>query len=249
MTTAFEKVKSYLRNQKIYSTLRKNPILLKMNQHYRRQAEAQKRESVHTYGLESLKLAKEAFHEIKREFWLDWGTLLGAVREKGFIGHDADIDVGTFFIGNEDAKKIEHAMKKRGFTKTREFWLDEKVVEETYVYKGVNLDVFYYYPGKEKDQIHCFACEEGEHRLYEDLSDYTVVTRLTVERITSTLTGTKEIDFKGEKFSIPENEDQYLQGYYGPTYMVKNEKWDWSSKKERDILPYQDNTRAILYKK
>ncbi len=248
MSTTFEKVKSYFRNKKVYKALRSNPFLAKINQHYRDQAEAQKRESVHTYGLEALIKARESFQEIHREFWLDWGTLLGAVREKGFIGHDADVDLGTFFTGNDDALKLEQAMEKRGFQKLREFWMDGNMIEETYLYKGVNLDVFYYYPGGVKEQMYCFAAEEGEHRIYQPFDDHTVVTRLTVVRIPSVFTGTKMIDFKGEPFPIPENEDQYLQGYYGPTYMIKDQNWDWTTS-ERDVLPFKDNTRAVLYKK
>ncbi|SDM70351.1 LicD family protein [Bacillus sp. OK048] len=248
MSTTFEKMKSYFRNRKIYKTLRSNPLLLKINQHYRSNREAEKREAVHTYGLESLKSVKEAFQEIKHEFWLDYGTLLGAVREKDFIGHDADIDVGTFFTGNENAKKLEMAMKKRGFEKSREFWMDEKIVEETYLYKGVNLDVFYYYAGDDKDKIHCYATEEGEKTVYQELEEYTVVTGLTVKRLTSTYTGSTLIDFKGDKFPIPESYHQYLVDNYGPTYMIKDENWEFS-KLDIDVLPFRDNTRAILYKK
>jgi hypothetical protein len=248
VSNSLEKVKSFLRNRKIYKVLRSNPILLKINQHYRDQVEAEKRKSVHTYGLESLILVKEAFQEIKREFWLDYGTLLGAIREKDFIGHDADIDVATFFTGNEDAKNFEVAMKKRGLEKSREFWMDGKVVEETYLYNGVNLDVFYYYSDEVKDKVHCFTLEEGEHTVYQSLLEHTLVTGLSVKKVYATFSQVTWIDFKGEQFPIPESYHQYLVDNYGPTYMVKDENWNFA---EQDIgvLPYQDNTRAYLLKK
>jgi phosphorylcholine metabolism protein LicD len=248
VSSSFEKAKSFFRNRKIYKLLRSNPILLKINQHYRSQVEEEKRKSVHTFGLESLMLVKEAFKEIKREFWLDYGTLLGAIREKDFIGHDADIDVATFFTGKEDAKRFEGEMKKRGFKKSREFWMDEKIVEETYLYKGVNLDVFYYYSDKMIDKVHCFMLEEGEHTVYETLPEYTQVTSLSVKKVYATHSGVTWIDFKGEQFPIPESYHQYLTDNYGPTYMIKDENWNFA---DQDIkfLPYQDNTRAHLYNK
>lgn len=246
MSTTFEKMKSYFRSKGIYKELRANPILLKINQHYRSKVEAQKRESVHTYGLESLKQVKEAFQEIKREFWLDYGTLLGAVREKDFIGHDADIDVATFFTGNDDAKKFEKLMIQKGFEKSREFWRDEKIVEETYLYKGVNLDVFYYYSGDEKDKIHCYTLEEGEHSVYQKLTDHTLVTGLSVKKVFVTFSKVKWIDFKGEQFPVPENYHQYLVDNYGPTYMIKDENWNFADQ-DIAILPFKDNTRAYLF--
>jgi phosphorylcholine metabolism protein LicD len=248
VSNTFEKAKSFFRNHKIYKVLRSNPILLKINQHYRSQVEEEKRKSVHTFGLESLMLVKEAFKEINREFWLDYGTLLGAIREKDFIGHDADIDVATFFTGNEDAKKLEASMKKRGFEKSREFWMNEKIVEETYVYKGVNLDVFYYYSDELKDKVHCFSLEEGEYRTYQNLPNYILVTGLSVKKVYATFSGITWIDFKGEQFPIPESYHQYLTDNYGSTYMIKDENWNFADQ-DIVILPFKDNTKAILYNK
>jgi phosphorylcholine metabolism protein LicD len=246
MSAFLEKMKSVLRNRKIYQSMKTNPLLGKVNQHYKDKVTAGKRASVQKYGLESLQLLKKAFNENGREFWLDYGTLLGAVRENDFIGHDADIDIATIFKGNEAAKEIERSLINKGFTKSREFKMDGKLVEETYLYKGVNLDIFYYY--QEADgKVYCFSLEEGENTIYDNHPDYTRVTGLSVKRIDSTFTGLTMIVFKGEHFPIPESFDQYLQDNYGPTYMVKDENWDWS-KMGVAPLPYKDNTEAFQYK-
>lgn len=43
--------------------------------------------------VELLKIFDKACRRLGLEYWLDWGTLLGAVRHKGFIPWDDDMDV------------------------------------------------------------------------------------------------------------------------------------------------------------
>jgi hypothetical protein len=56
--------------------------------------------------IKSLKDIKKFFEKENITYWLDTGTLLGAVREKGFITWDYDLDIG---IWHKDAEKIVNA--------------------------------------------------------------------------------------------------------------------------------------------
>jgi len=56
-----------------------------------------------------LKEIKQTLDDADITFWLDVGTLLGAVRDKKFIEHDNDIDIGFWFI---DTGRVEKELKK-----------------------------------------------------------------------------------------------------------------------------------------
>ena len=95
-------------------------------------------------SLKVLQLIHQAFEDEEILYWLEFGTLLGAVREKDFIEHDLDIDIGLFI--STDKNKIENLLKKVGFIKNREISIDDGIygLEETYSYNGYLLFLIFY---------------------------------------------------------------------------------------------------------
>ena len=78
---------------------------------------------------------------------LGFGSMLGAVREKGIIGHDADMDT-LVWAEDDNCKLVKKALESAGFIRTRCFLINEGKLgrEETYEYNSVPIDVFYIYP-------------------------------------------------------------------------------------------------------
>ncbi|MCS2220388.1 LicD family protein [Bacteroides thetaiotaomicron] len=69
------------------------------------------------YSQELLTNFHQAMNEVGIPYWLEFGTLLGAVREHSFISHDFDLDVGLFKEDYSDI--IREVLKKIWFQKNK----------------------------------------------------------------------------------------------------------------------------------
>lgn len=65
--------------------------------------------------IENLGILKNLLDANGIEFWLDWGTLLGAIREGNIIPWDNDLDIGIFKKDLEKLLSIMPRIKKSGF--------------------------------------------------------------------------------------------------------------------------------------
>jgi len=173
-------------------------------------------------AVEALEQIQDAFNNKNIIYWLEFGTLLGAVREKKFISHDLDIDIGLFI--SEDHQRITNLLSQVGFRKVRSISIDNGKygLEETYNYKGLFID-FFYFTQKEKEMYcHVFSNEYGKSW------NQTIKEKggLIVYEHTFPYDGFKEIIFLNKKVLIPNNEHEHLIAQYGDTYMIKNKKWN-----------------------
>lgn len=67
-------------------------------------------------AVENLREIKDVFDKIGVEFWLDHGTLLGAVRDGKIIEWDSDVDLGMWYDSAKQIMSASGEFKERGFT-------------------------------------------------------------------------------------------------------------------------------------
>lgn len=160
------------------------------------------------YGINLLREVKCTLDEHGIFFWLEFGTLLGAYRDKDFIGHDLDLDIGVYF---SDAGKVEKALKDSGFTLIQQFIVGDGTLglEQTYMYKGVTIDIFYFH-------------QEGEHSIY--CNGFRVAKNhlqvFQVKKTTFPFAGFSDLEFKDLIFKVPMPIEEHLKAHYGDNFMV-----------------------------
>ena len=173
-------------------------------------------------------LLRENFQEVLKiiynselneyDLWLDFGTLLGFYRENDFISHDLDMDFGIIINDYDDFLEKEKYLIKNGFTRTKEFYYKNRLVELSYSYKGLNVDFIVYHKKTdivESDTIFFMTNALGKPTRYE------------VYNYSLPFSELEEHNFKAVEIKVPNNTREYLSKLYGEDFEVPNTHYNW----------------------
>lgn len=180
------------------------------------------------------------------DYTLAFGTLLGAVREHGFIKHDLDIDI-FLWIEDTNPLEIKKILENEGFSQEHVFLVEKGKLgrEETYSMDGVSLDVFYIYPPIGK---YCYVCDfqplkgsvtwEQSQRKYGAVGVRRLEMPISKKRV--------KMQFEDCELYVPANYNEFLRFRYGDDFMVPNPKWHNGA--NPNIFEW-DNVHASYYKR
>lgn len=175
-------------------------------------------------------LLKENFEEILHtiyssplkdyDIWLDFGTLLGYYRENDFISHDLDMDFGIIIPDYQSFLKDEEYLLENGFSRTKEFYYDEKLVELSYSYKGLNVDLIVY--DKKDETI-------SSDTIFFMINALGTPTRYEVYHYELPFSQLQVASFKNVDVKIPANTRDYIsrlygRGFWNPKYKLQLER-------------------------
>ena len=192
-------------------------------------------------GLAMLEAADIAFTKMGVRAFLTYGALLGAYREHGFISYDPDIDLGV--LENELPEDIHEQMERAGFRLLRQNYIGTtgQVVEETYEYKKLHLDIFIYI--REGDDFYSVIQRRHETKEWKEANE---TDGFPCDRSYVPACEFERRDFLGLKVYMPIETDGWLRAIYSDSYMTPIKNWTAKDYKTRIIHTNDRSYRKYL---
>lgn len=176
--------------------------------------------AVHTMGyLYASKICK-ALEENCIDSFCAFGTLLGVVRDNGFIKNDTDLDFGIVSDDSFKWDKLESTLNNIGLIKDHQYVENDIIIEQTYRYKFLYVDFFLYF--ETDDQLVAHVCYKDDNLLYPKKDQYSIMLRYS-PRISSF----QNIEVNNYELRIPSNYQEYLVAVYGSNWRIPDDSYDY----------------------
>ena len=217
MTQLIEKAQKVLSNHPSLYRLA-HLIFGPITSYMERKEKARKSAYFHAHARDVLKAFVDCMDAGGYKYTLAFGSILGAIREHGFIHHDLDIDT-SMWIDDFDPAMVT-ALEEAGFTWAFSYMVDDGRLgrEDTFERDGVRIDIFYFYPPIDALPYCC------DFPIIKDSQPHKNLAR----RIEVPLTrGRKKVPFEDIEVYVPENAEEICLFRYGPNYMTPDPTWNW----------------------
>lgn len=175
----------------------------------------------------------DVFNKIDLRYFLFLGTLLGAIRERGFIPIDLDLDVGVF-KEEFDIKKneLKTLFEKNEFETKWKFHNTEDKIDNN----ASGLKIYSMEPMKGfKRQMHCDICcfTKIDNWIYYPRDNMNKIL-LYPEKVVGQL---KEISFYNVKVKVPYETEEFLKLTYGENWKIPHKKFKAESGIHSQVSP------------
>lgn len=179
-------------------------------------------------GEEVLSKVDSIFRKVGIEYWLDYGTFLGVVRDKDFIEYDDDIDIGIILPTSEKKhQELRELFIKEGFKKKYIFYVEDRIAIEKYQFEKITVDIFNYIIIDKKEIIETFTGVSKTSGKYEVWSCKNIYSGVIRQK------------FKNIEVNVMKNSDLYLKNCYGENYQEKIKNFDWRKLESYKLTNYK----------
>lgn len=175
------------------------------------------RTRIQTYGYELLVHVHNVLESESIDFFVDFGTLLGFIREGGFLGHDLDIDIGVIVEDDNTRNRVRNALVNGGCKLSSTSIYNSTIIRESYTYSGIKFDVcFYETDGKESICYLFYVPNDADLMLNE---------RYVAKMHYTLIDGVEKRRFTDITINIPKDPERLLEEKYGADWRIPNRNW------------------------
>ena len=172
------------------------------------------RKTLQESGPDLLRLVHSRLHG-KIPYFLDYGSLLGLVRENAFLKHDDDVDFGV--MPGVRAADLIRALDDSELQYLGSYVYDGMVTEVGYTFRKMRVDFF----------LNSVDGEDFHADVYYDAPGVKYSRHETgCHRFTRpAVKGLKTVEFVGAHVDIPTNPEDLLAAHYGPNWRHPDPTW------------------------
>ena len=150
-------------------------------------------------GEEVIAHVQNTLSKTAKVFFFDMGTLLGIYRDGRLIRRDMDIDVGVQISTNDEIDEVRKVLLSHGFFHKFVFSTDNHdLIQDTFTYKGITVDISYYRQEGVKDYIYMIYNTDD-----------------VLKMVCRHVDGVKLYPFGGLRINVPIDTEKYLEDRYG----------------------------------
>lgn len=229
---------AYVSQNKTLRTLLQKPYDLL---YYNRQ-QKKYREHFVAHRLDVLKEFVDCMDAHDRPYVMFAGSMLGAIREHGFIKHDLDIDTGMWI--DDFCPEVINELADAGFRVLHTFSIDNdrlgKELTFEHLRTGIHIDIFFFYPPFDKLPYFCDFIQEEGMKVHQRMPR-----RIELPFVK----GRRKVPFETIEVYVPANAEELCALRYGPDFMTPNPNWNWKRAKDstiewREMIPLTTHQRT-----
>lgn len=178
---------------------------------WRAYAIPRRQKRLHMHGPAAIRRLHELLSNAGVRYYADGGTLLGFIRDHGFIKHDDDMDI-SIHPGGIEPSAVLKLFIDAGYGFLHGFDYNGRIMEFSVVdVSGIPIDVFF--PSKAAIAGKVL----GHHPIWDPMRQYPSEKANTMYEFEfAAAAGFKEVMILGERVVVPTNAEEILTTEYGP---------------------------------
>ena len=194
---------------------------------------------LHGKGLKVLQEFDAAMRGAGIPYTLIYGTLLGAVREKGFIRHDFDIDVAVW--SDTDRALLHRTLREAGFRFKRSISVQggKYGLEECFSLRGIRIDMDFVYtdPADGRTYIAEYFLQPGcswqeSKKKYGGLKVLQIPLPVSRE--------TEYLPFENTTLPVTKSALDFVEARYGKNWRVPDPTFVWPKIGDASYIEHPD---------